>query len=194
MRLIESGWNQENPSIETRRKLMKPNQSSNVKALTWAGNSFLRKLFVSSLMIALLFASLPARTALAAPASGGTTANASEMQKDWGNKIQKVDYNSTFYQRVRVYPADFEDQTELATANDILNKYGVALLAAQRIVFNHSGFDQKGKVVNENLANQSLKDLGENLRLMRVYKDRLNGLEGSYRLLPMSAVTTATAQ
>jgi hypothetical protein len=171
---------------------MKPNQSSNVMAPAWAGNSFLRKLFVSVLMIAVLFTSLPARAALAAPASSGTSVNTNEMQKDWDNKIQKVEYNSTFYQRVRVYPANFEDQNELATAHNILNNYGVALRSAQRIVLNHSGFDQKGKVVNVNLADQSLKDLSENLRLMRVYKESLNQLDGEYVLLPMSAVTTTS--
>jgi hypothetical protein len=173
---------------------MNQNQSSNLMAQDWAGNSFLRKLLVSSLMIALLFASIPSRAALAAPASGGTTVNTNEMQKDWDNKAQKVEDNSIFYQRVRVYPANFEDPNELTTAHDLLNNYGVALRSAQRIVINHSGFDQKGKVVNENLANQSLKDLSENLRLMRVYKERLGQLEGEYTLLPMSAVATATAQ
>jgi hypothetical protein len=169
---------------------MKTYQSSNLMAQIWPGNSFFRKLFVSSLMIALFFTSLPARAVLAAPAGDGTSVNTSQMQKDWDNKIQKVDYNSIFYQRVRVYPANFEDPNELAVAHDILNNYGVALRSAQRIVFNHSGFDQKGKVTNENLADQSLKDLSENLRLMRVYKERLDQLDGEYTLLPMSAVTT----
>ncbi len=173
---------------------MKPNQSSNVMAQTWAGNSFLRKLFVSSLMIALLFSSLPARAALAAAASGGTSANTNAMQQDWDHKVQKVDNNSIFYQRVRVYPANFEDPAELTTAHNILNNYGVALRSAQKIVTNHSGFDQNGKVVNESLADRSLKDLAENLRLMRVYKANLDQLDGEYILLPMSAVTTTTAQ
>ena len=173
---------------------MKPNQSYNVMAQTWAGNSFLRKLFVSSLMIALLFTSLPAHAALAAPASGGTSVNTNQMQQDWDHKVQKVDNNSIFYQRVRAYPANFEDPNELATAHDILNNYGVALRSAQRIVINHSGFDQNGKVVNENLADQSLKDVSENLRLMRVYKAKLDQLGGEYILLPMSAVTATTAQ
>ena len=167
---------------------------SNIMVRNGAGSSFLRKLIVSFLMIALLFASLPARAALAAPASDEKPFNTSEMQKEWDAKIQKVDNNSIFYQRVRVYPADFEDLDELAIAHDILNNYGVALRSAQRIVFNHSGFDEKGKVTNEKLADQSLKDLGENLRLMRVYKQRLDALEGNYRLLPMSAVTSSTAQ
>jgi hypothetical protein len=182
-----------NPFIAIRRKRMKTNHLSNLMVRNGASGSFFRNLFVSFLMIALLFASLPARAALAAPAGGGTSTNTNQMQQDWDNKIQKVDYNSVFYQRVRVYPADFADPNELATANDILNNYGVALRSAQRIVFNHPGFDQKGKVVNENLADQSLKGLGENLRLMRVYKQRLDDLAGEYKLLPMSAVTTSTA-
>ena len=173
---------------------MKTNLSSSLYLQNGANSSFFRKLFVSALMIALLFTSLPARAALAAPASDGTSVNTKEMQKDWENKLQKVDYNSTFYQRVRVYPANFEDQTELATANNILNNYGVALRSAQRIVFNHSGFDQNGKVVNEKQADQSLKDLSENLRLMRVYKYNLDHMDGKYSLLPMSAVTATTTQ
>ena len=173
---------------------MKTNLSSNILVRNGAGDSLLQKLFVATLVIALLLASLPARAALAAPASDGTSVNTKEMQREWDNKVQKVEDNSMFYQRVRVYPADFEDQDELALAHEYLNNYGVALRAAQRIVFNHAGFDQKGKVSNENLADQSLKDLGENLRLMRVYREKLGQLEGDYRLLPMSAVTAAAAQ
>jgi hypothetical protein len=180
--------------IVIRRKCMKTNQLSSLIVLEGMGGSFLRKMFVASLMLSLLFASLPARAALAASASNGKPYNTSEMQKEWGDKIQKVDYNSNFYQRVRVYPADFEDLDELAIAHDLLNNYGVALRSAQRIVFNHSGFDEKGKVTNEKLADQSLKDLSENLRLMRVYKERLDGLAGNYRLLPLSAVTSTTTQ
>ncbi len=160
-------------------------------AQTWAGNSFLRKLFVSALMLALLVTAFPPRAVLAAPAGDGKTFNRNEMQQEWDNKIQKVDYNSIFYQRVRVYPSNFEDPTELATAHGLLNNYGVALRNAQRIIINHNGFDPKGKVINDNLADQSLKDLAENLRLMRVYKEKLDGLQGEYILLPMSAITTA---
>ena len=171
---------------------MKTDQLSSAVVLNRTGSSFFQKMFVAALIIALLFASLPARAALAAPASDGMNTN--EMQREWDNKNEKVEDNSIFYQRVRVYPADFEDQNELAIAHDILNNYGVALRAAQRIVFNHSGFDLNGKVTHEELANQSLKDLSENLRLMRVYKEKLNGLEGKYKLLPMSALAATTTQ
>lgn len=173
---------------------MNTNQLSRVMVLHGAENSFFQKMFAAALVIALLFASLPAQAALAAPASDGKNFNTSEMQKEWDNKVEKVDNNSIFYQRVRVYPANFEDLNELAIAHDLLNNYGVALRSAQRLVISHSGFDQNGKVTNENLANQTLKDLSENLRLMRVYKEKLGHLEGEYILLPMSAVTTAPAQ
>ena len=173
---------------------MKTNPSSNVIVRNGAESLFFQKMFVAALIIALLFASLPARAALAAPASDGKTFNTNEMQKEWDNKVEKVDNNSIFYQRVRVYPANFEDPNELAIAHDLLNNYGAALRSAQRIVINHPGFDQNGKVTNENLADQTLKDLSENLRLMRVYKAGLDQLEGNYILLPMSAITTTPSQ
>ncbi len=173
---------------------MNTNQLSRVMVLHGAGNSFFQKIFAAALVIALLFASLPVHAALAAPASDGKNFNTSEMQKEWDNKVEKVDNNSIFYQRVRVYPANFEDLNELAIAHDLLNNYGAALRSAQRLVISHSGFDQNGKVTNENLADQTLKDLSENLRLMRVYKQNIDHLEGEYILLPMSAVTTVPAQ
>jgi hypothetical protein len=157
-------------------------------------NSFLQKVFVAALIIALLFASLPARAALAAPAGDGKNFNINAMQQEWDNKLEKVDNNSDFYLRVRVYPADFENLNELAMAHELLNNYGSALRSAQRIVFNHPGFDQNGKVINENIADQSLKELSEYLRLMRALKSKLDQMEGEYTLLPMSAVINAPAQ
>ena len=173
---------------------MKTNLLSNVMVRNGMETSFIQKLFVAALIIALLFASLPAQAALAAPAGDGKGFNTNEMQQDWDNKVEKVENNSIFYQRVRVYPANFEDLDELAAAHELLNNYGAALRSAQRIVISHAGFDEKGKVTNANLADQSLKDLGENLRLMRVYKEKLDHMDGEYILLPMSALTTTAPQ
>ncbi|MGE5462652.1 MAG: hypothetical protein ACM3PS_04820 [Syntrophothermus sp.] len=167
---------------------MKTNSSHNVMVQEMSGSLFLQKLVVSALIIALMLSALPARAAFAAEA--GTT----DYAQEWSDKLLKIRYYGMFYERVRVYPADFDDPDELVQAHNLLNNYGVALRAAQRIVVNHSGFNQKGKVVNENLADQSLKDLSENLRLMRVYKEKLAGLEGEYRLLPVSAITTTASQ
>ena len=167
---------------------MNTNQLSKEMVLYGAGNSFFQKLIVSFLITALLFASIPVHAALAAGSS--TT----DYAKEWSNKLQKLSYYGSFYERVRVYPADFEDLNELALAHDYLNEYGVALRAAQRIAVNHTGFDQKGKLVNDTQANQSLKDLSEYLRIMRVMKAKLDQLEGDYRLLPRGTTTTTASQ
>jgi hypothetical protein len=175
-------------------KRMKTNQLSNLVVPGRARKSFFRNLFISTLMIALFLTSLPTHAALAAPASDGITIDTKNFEQAWSNKIDKVRYNSIFYQRVRVYPSGFEDSAELATAHDILNNYGAALRTAQRIILNHAGFNEKGKVVNATQADQSLKDLSEQLRLMRVLKEKLDRLEGNYTLLPMSALATTASQ
>ena len=167
---------------------MEPNLSSNIMRMERAGSSFIEKLIVSALVIALLLAALPVRAAFAA------TSGTNNFAQEWSNKLQNLKYYGSFYERVRVYPADFEDPEELAEAHDILNQYGVALRGAQTVVANHTGFDQKGKVVNDIQAEKSLKALSEQLRLMRVLKARLDRLEGNYRLLPVGAATTSTAQ
>jgi hypothetical protein len=167
---------------------MKTYLSSNVLVREETGTSFFQKLIVASLIIALLVASLPVHAAFAA------TSSTNNYAQEWSDKLATLRNNGIFYERVRVYPADFEDLNELALAHQYLNDYGAALRTAQRIAINHAGFNQKGKVVNDELANKSLKDLSENLRLMRVSKEKLNRLEGDYRLLPVGAVTTTASQ
>jgi len=157
--------------------------------LLYGSGSLFFKLLLSFAAIALIFASLPVHGALAAPAA--STGN-NNFEQEWNDKLQKVHNNSIFYQRVRVYPENFDDPAELTQAHEILNQYGVALRAAQRIITNHNGFDTKGRVTNDIQADQSLKDLSENLRLMRVLKSNLDALHGEYILLPLSSVTSTT--
>src|SRR5512133_1547664 len=164
---------------------MKTNWLSGLMNRVGAGSLFY-KLLISVVGISLIFASLPVHGALAAPASSNN------FEQEWSDKLQSVHFNGIFYQRVRVYPANYDDPDELAQAHQILNEYGVALRAAQRIVLNSAGFDAKGRVTNEIQADQSLKTLSENLRLMRVLKSKLNALHGEYILLPLSSVTTTT--
>ena len=151
--------------------------------------SLIYRILLSFVGIAMLFASLPVHAALAAPAASTSNNN---FEQEWSNKLDKVHFNGIFYQRVRVYPANFDDPADLAQAHQILNQYGVALRTAQRIVLNHNGFDTKGRVTNDIQADQSLKDLSENLRIMRVLKSNLDALPGEYILLPLSSVTTTT--
>lgn len=145
------------------------------------GQLILQKTLVAFLIMTVLFASFPAAHVYAAPASGDTK---KALQGEWQDKIQNVQVESLFYDRVQVYPADFKDLNELAKAHQFLNDYGVAYRAAGTLILNHAGFDSQGQVLNENQANQTVKAVAESLRIMRVIRDKLNGLEGDYRLLP----------
>jgi hypothetical protein len=167
---------------------MKISHSSGSMAVEETGRSLFQKMLFASLIIVLLFASLPAPGASAASAQD----LADDLENEWENKVEKVEIEGMFYQRVRVYPADFKDPNEFALANEILNNYGSAYLSAQRLAFNHTGFDAKGQVINENQANASIKAVAENLRIMRVLRKRLNDLNGNYRLLPAGAIPATT--
>jgi hypothetical protein len=151
------------------------------------GRSVTQKLLLASLVIALMLSFLPVPAAFAA---SGTSA---DLQKEWEAKLEKVRLNGIFYERVRVYPADFENLSELAVAHDLLAQYGVALRGAQTVILNHTGFDERGRVLNEKQADQSLKDLAAYIQEMRSLMKRLDALEGDYRLLPLSVVRASTA-
>jgi hypothetical protein len=129
-----------------------------------SGVSLSSKLFFVSLILALILASLPAASTLAAPAAVIET---DDLAREWKNKRDNLRVHGLFYDQVRLYPADFEDLDDLARAQELLDKYGVALRSANSIVFTHAGFDINGKVTNERLALDSVNDLAENLRIMR---------------------------
>jgi hypothetical protein len=126
--------------------------------------SLLSKLFIVSLILALVLAALPVANALAAPASVTET---DDLPREWKNKLDNLRAYSLFYTQVRLYPADFEDRDQLARAHFLLERYGVALRQANTIVVNRAGFDINGKVTNEKLAVKSINDLAENIRIMR---------------------------
>ncbi|HEX2992487.1 MAG TPA: hypothetical protein VHO49_17515, partial [Anaerolineales bacterium] len=70
---------------------------------------------------------------------------------------------------------------------------GAALRGAQTVILNHTGFDERGRVLNEKQADQTLKDLAAYVQEMRSLMKRLDALEGDYRLLPLSVVRASTA-
>ncbi len=154
------------------------------------GESLLQKMLVAFLIIAVLFASLPAANVYAAPVN---TDSRNELKGEWRDKIQNVRDESFFYERVRVYPADFKDPVELAQAHQLLNDYGVAFRAAGTLILNHAGFDSNGQILNESQANQTIKGVAEYLRVMRALRNKLSDLEGDYRLLPPGMTTTTSS-
>jgi hypothetical protein len=161
---------------------MKTNRSYALAVRVQRGGLFHSKLFVAALMIALLVAALPAASALAAPASDeGTTQdiyNTEEISEEegWQNKLNHLRWAGFYYDHVLFFPADFERPSDLARVHELLEKYGVALRAANTIVLNHAGFDFEGNVTNERLAAKSVRDLAMYLQTMRGLQDKIEGV------------------
>lgn len=138
------------------------------------------KLLLACLVVALLFASLPAASALAAPQDRRRPTDFGNLDREWKNKLEQLRFEGLFYNQARFHPADFEDASELAQAWDLLHQHGAALRQANTIVFNHAGFDSEGNVTNELQAYDSVHDLGEALRLMRVARQKI--ADAGYRV------------
>jgi hypothetical protein len=137
------------------------------------GPSLYQKLIMALLMLAVLMASLPVAGALAAPESKRRPENYGNLERDWKNKLAQLREEGLFYNQVRFLPADFDNLSELAQAWNLLHQHGAALRQANTIVFNHNGFDFEGNVLHEQRAYESVQDLGEALRLMRVARQKI---------------------
>lgn len=149
---------------------MKTNRIYALAASHQRGGLFYSRLFIAALIAALLLALLPPASVLAAPKRPWENAN---LAKEWKNKLEQLKVEGLYYNQVRFLPADFKDPDDLASAWNLLHEHGAALRQANTVVFNHSGFDFEGNVTNDRLAYDSVHDLGEALRLMRVARMKI---------------------
>ena len=151
-------------------------KTKGMRALTASdpyGGLFYSKIFVLSLVLALIFASFPVARVLAAPASDqGTTENIN-LEQGWKNKLSHLRAAGFYYDHIQFYPADFERPSDLSRVHGYLEKYGFALKQANTILFNHAGFDIEGNVTNEVQAAQSVRDLAMYLQMMRGFRDKI---------------------
>jgi len=138
-----------------------------------AGGTLLQKIFMASLIIAIVLASFPAPSVFAA-SDDEDQATIERLEAAWSRKIRHVRAQSFFYDHVRLYPADFKDLSDLARAHNLLNRYGFALRRAETIIANRAGFDERGRVTNFNQAVQSSRDLAFYLHLMRGLRNKLD--------------------
>ena len=131
------------------------------------------KLILAIAIVAMLFAFLPAASALAAPDKDPQPWENVDLEREWRDKLRLLYWEGLFYNQVRFYPADFEDSSELARAWDLLHKHGFALKQANTVVFNHTGFDIQGNVLNERQAYESVQNLSMQLHAMRGLRNRI---------------------
>lgn len=131
------------------------------------------KIFVISIIIALIAASLPVASVFAAPARDGDPTEENSLKLEWSNKTRLLHYENLFFSRVKVLPADFENKDDLARAYELLNKYEFALKQANEIALKHTGFDKNGGLVDIEDADQSVKDLSMYLHMMRGLRGKI---------------------
>jgi len=140
-------------------------------AINRHGNLLSSKLFVVSLIFALVFAAFPGTRVLAA--NNQNTIITVGLEGQWKNKLNHLRYQGLYYDNVRLYPADFDDLSDLAQAQLYLEKYGVALRQAQTVVVSHTGFDIEGRVINELQAEETVRNLAMYLHIMRGLRDKI---------------------
>ena len=139
---------------------------------------FHSKLFIVALILALLLAALPAASALAAPAKDQGTIREKDLELGWKNKLNHLRWAGFYYDHVQFYPADFERPADLARIHELLEKYGIALRAANTVLMNHAGFDIEGNVLNEVQADQSVRELAAQLQIMRGLREKIKEVPG----------------
>jgi hypothetical protein len=147
------------------------------------GGLFRSKLFVISLILALMAAFLPAASAFAAPAAGRDITENIDLEPGWQDKLSQLRWAGYYYEHVQFYPADFEKPSDLARIHELLEKYGVALRAANTIVQTHAGFDIEGNVKHEVQAARSVRDLAMYLQIMRGLREKIDEIPGDGHMI-----------
>jgi hypothetical protein len=142
------------------------------------GFSLSSKILVIATIIALLWAFIPAVSVFAAPGNDDQPWENIDLEKEWKNKLLHLRTAGFFYDHVRLSPADFEKNADLALAQLYLDKYGFSLKQANTVVFNHYGFDFQGNVTNEKQAYETIHDLAMYLQMMRGFREKMDAVPG----------------
>ena len=144
---------------------------------------FHSNLFVAALILALLVAAFPAASAFAAPAGDRDITENIDLEPGWQDKLTQLRWAGYYYEHVQFYPADFDKPSDLARVHELLEKYGVALRAANTIVQNHSGFDIEGNLKHEVQAARSVRDLAMYLQVMRGLREKIDEIPGDGHIM-----------
>jgi hypothetical protein len=109
--------------------------------------------------------------------SAARTVPVEELERTWGRQLDNLSVQGFFYDNVILYPADFVDLSDLERAHFYLEKFGIALRAANTLIMTHPGFDFNGKVTNQFQATQTIRAMADNLQIMRGMRNKLAEIE-----------------
>ena len=147
------------------------------------GNLFHSRLFVVALVMALLVALLPASRVFAAPASHRDITENIDLEPEWQDKLTQLRWAGYYYDHVQFYPSDFETASDLTRVHELLEKYGVALRAANTLAQTHAGFDIEGNLKHEVQAARSVRDLAMYLQIMRGLREKIDEIPGDGHMI-----------
>lgn len=132
----------------------------------------MRSLTLLSILIALLLSAFSVTGVSAA-----RTVPVEELESTWDRQLDRLLVQGLFYDNIRLYPADFEDLSDLEQAHFYLEKFGVALRGAQTLVVTRPGFDFNGQVTNQLQATQTIQAMANYLWMMRGMRNKLAEIE-----------------
>jgi hypothetical protein len=142
-----------------------------MKTNDWLHRS-MRSLTLLSVLIALLVSAFSVTSV-----SASRTVPVDELESTWDRQLDRLFVHGLFYDSVRLYPADFEDLSDLEQAHFYLEKFGVALRGAQTLIVTHPGFDFNGAVTNQLQATQTVRAMANYLWIMRGMRNKLAEIE-----------------
>jgi hypothetical protein len=105
------------------------------------------------------------------------------LEQGWQDKLSNLRWAGYYYEHVQFYPAEFDKPSDLARIHELLEKYGVALRAANTIVQTHAGFDIEGNVKHEVQAARSVRDLAMYLQIMRGLREKIDEIPGDGHII-----------
>lgn len=142
----------------------------------------LRKVSVFAMLIAIVLASFPS---VGVQAAGGEQAK--KLEAKWTQYVKGVDRITLMHDQIDVRAAkwlkDHKDAPEnirTQVANH-LNAYHTNLDAAKALIQARDGFDAKGKVIDLEAANKTIKHLGEHYVLLVAAWQGLKSLDSHFK-------------
>jgi hypothetical protein len=149
---------------------METNGFSSSIAGNRGGKSSHRKNLFVSLIVTVMLASFPVVSVFATPPHDPNLPGEQELEQTWEDERSQLAAEIAFFSSFRPIP---ELSVNPANQRRQLDMYRAAIIAAQALVINQTGFDDEGHVIHKKRANQAVQDLAGYLYRIRGLKEKL---------------------
>jgi hypothetical protein len=147
-------------------------------------------LLISLIMTALL-ASFPVVSVFATPPYDPPLPEEQVLERAWADERSQLATEIAFFSTFRPIP---ELSVNPANQGRQLDMYRAAIIAAQALVINQTGFDDEGHVISQKRADQVIQELAGYLNRIRGLKEKLGASRTPVAPTSQSATNDNTAQ